>query len=643
MVKNEGARIERALESVLGVVSHLAILDTGSTDNTQDLVEKFAETHGLGLTIESSPFRDFSTSRNEALALAHQATDKDSGTWLLLMDADMELRGKWVQPTALTYRVKQTHEGGFSYWNTRLLRSDVDAIYRGVTHEYLDIPEGAGPPQLLEGPWFFDHSDGANRPGKFARDITLLEAALAADPTDARSAFYLAQSYRDSGDIAKAIHWYQARSTMAGWEEEGWRAQLELSRLVPQDTSLALSTFNRRPWRVELLCDLSARLREKGEYHASGLLANHALAMPKPPGDVLFLEEHQYHWGARQEFSISANYSHDLQVKARGFAICDGLALDRTIPDATRWLAFANSHFYIQSAKDMFPSWTDQPIQFTPPPGLRPMSPSITRMVKGYAMTLRVVNYEAGVDGKHNFISPDGIIRTRNWLLNLDKDFNTTSEIELTLPTNWPDPPKYGIVRGIEDMRLFRVAGKLMIIGNSRELTPEGWCHQITFRPGNGQLTDWQIVSAMPPVRHEKNWMPFATGGTYGFVYLCDPTVILDHAGKQHGLTTTPAIHAERFRGSSQLIRFDTGWLGVIHEVEWREGLSYYRSRFVQFDRDQHLTKCSLPFYFRHHGLEIATGLCHGPGDTLVISYGLRDREAWIGTMTASDIRKALR
>ena len=48
------------------------------------------------------------------------------------------------------------------------------------------------------------HADGGSRAHKFERDRVLLEEALADDPDDPRTLFYLAQTYADLGDFERA-------------------------------------------------------------------------------------------------------------------------------------------------------------------------------------------------------------------------------------------------------------------------------------------------------------------------------------------------------------------------------------------------------------------------------------------------------
>lgn len=651
IVKNEAPRIERALRSALGVVGHLAILDTGSTDNTMDLIARWAEANDMGLTIDSSPFKDFSSSRNEALALAKSAMAAYAGDdphWILLMDADMELRdpeANW-HLAAPVYRILQRHAGGMSYWNTRLIRADVDAAYLGVTHEYLSIPDGAGPPQPLEGPWFFDHSDGGNRPGKFQRDIGLLRAEVLRDPNDARSMFYLAQSYRDEGDHESARNCYRERAGMLGtWEEERWRAQLEFGRLGDDDE--LLRAFSQRPSRAEPLHDLALRYNERGHHPLATMVASWGMTIPLPVGDILFREDSTYEYGLRQEFSIAANYHPDPAVKAMGRMICDRLSLDRGVPDGTRWLAFANYHWYMETAAQMFPSFRKWRVGYRAPAGWRHMAPSICQGPAGpngrptYLMTLRTVNYVTMPNGSHDFVPPVGQpISTRNWLLTLDAALDITEGWEIHLPEDWP-PIQYREVRGMEDLRLTYANGRPQIVGNAREIDPQGWCQQIEAEIHGSRMANWAIISKVPPERHEKNWMPITGAGEY--IYLCDPLIRITRDG--YPLLAPPGkIHAERFRGSSQVISWRGRWLCIIHEVEWRDSLSHYRSRFVEFDDSLFaIRRVSRPFYFHHHGIEIATGLAPGPNpDQLVVSFSWMDREAWLATLDDRDVDNAL-
>src|SRR5687767_10746710 len=98
IVKNEAANIGRCLESARGLFDRAAVVDTGSTDGTQDLVRSLVP----DVLLEEHAWVDFPTNRNQALRLA-ESTGCD---YLLILDADDELVDKphgWGDLTADVY------------------------------------------------------------------------------------------------------------------------------------------------------------------------------------------------------------------------------------------------------------------------------------------------------------------------------------------------------------------------------------------------------------------------------------------------------------------------------------------------------------------------------------------------------------
>ena len=89
IVKNEAVIIERCLASVAPHIDCYVILDTGSTDDTVGLIRQFFLRRGIPGCVHHGSFRNFETTRNEALHLAEQSADL-AFDYLLLLDADME-------------------------------------------------------------------------------------------------------------------------------------------------------------------------------------------------------------------------------------------------------------------------------------------------------------------------------------------------------------------------------------------------------------------------------------------------------------------------------------------------------------------------------------------------------------------------
>lgn len=655
IVKNEMANLERCLGAVANHIDCWVIGDTGSTDGTQDFIRSFFAARGLPGELHEFPFHNFEQARNQAID--HAYASELAYDYLLLDDADMELvvedAGFREQLDGPGYRLLQ-RSTDLTYWNTRLVRRDTGVRYRGVTHEYIDWP---GDVRELPGVWYKDHASGSNRVDKFERDARLLLDALEKEPENHRYWFYLAQSYRDAGRTAEAAAAYAKRAAMGGWDEEAWNARLQEARCLRTmgDEAgfirQALAAYDQRPQRAEPLYDLARYCREKGMYEASVLFSEQGLSIKRPEQDILFIEDQIYASGLREEFAIAANYARDPLRKDRGFAACNWLALNREIADAPRELARSNLYFYMRPAKEIMPSFAARRIDFLAPDGYMPSNPSVTRLGDEIVLLQRTVNYTLTEDGQYT-TPGDAPSTTRNFLLRLDNDLAVQGASEVLPPADLP-LPAFDLVLGFEDMRLFAWRGELWGLACMRQLTPEGWCEQVLARIGDGGtrphvLTDWRVVHPGGQRQHEKNWMPLVEQGPDGdqlrFAYLCDPTKTVDENGRtvsEH----VPAISASHFRGGSQAIGFDGGWLALIHEAHTRpnEVRRYYQHRFVWFDSAYRLRKVSRPFYFNAKGVEFAAGLAwHPDGMRLLISYGVDDKEAWIATVEAQEVEAVI-
>ena len=161
--------------------------------------------------------------------------------------------------------------------------------------------------------------------------------------------------------------------------------------------------------------------------------------------------------------------------------------------------------------------------------------------------------------------------------------------------------------------------------------------------PQTCRLTAWRTLSKVERRRREKNWTPVLGGGELRFIYTFDPAVLMDRDGHETA-TRIPEFAADHFRGGSQAIPFDNGYLCVIHEMVLIENKRTYIHRFVQTDRDGVLISCSRPFYFLAKGIEFAAGLARRPqGNRLLVSFGFEDKEAWLAEFDEEDVRRTLR
>ena len=105
-------------------------------------------------------------------------------------------------------------------------------------------------------------------------------------------------------------------------------------------------------------------------------------------------------------------------------------------------------------------------------------------------------------------------------------------------------------------------------------------------------------------------------------------------------------VLAKRFRGGGQVVPFtfegQEGWLAIIHEVAYFGDRRNYEHRFVFLDHGFVITAVTQPFALREpRAIEFAAGLAT-VGERIIVSFGVRDCEAWLAEMPAADVRRAL-
>ncbi|MGW7361895.1 glycosyltransferase [Streptomyces sp. NPDC054841] len=339
IVKNESGVIERCLASVRDLITTWVISDTGSTDGTQELIRKTLR--GIPGELHEEPWVNFG--HNRSLNISHARGKAD---YLLLVDADLEIRQDGPLPplTAASYMLR--HEGNLEYRIKRLVRGDLAWRYEGVTHEYLTTDEPADQANL-DALVIVDHADGGSRHDKFERDARLLSAELERDPDNPRTVFYLAQTMRDMGRAEEAIPLYERRAKMGAWPEEVYYAQLQAGILKaetgdwPGGMDALVQAWEMRPQRLEACYELASRLRVMRRYRAAYAFVCAGLNRPAP-NDLLFVSPWVYRWGMLFEFSIIAYWVGDWPGS---YQACDRLLAMPDLPEARREQTLANREY----------------------------------------------------------------------------------------------------------------------------------------------------------------------------------------------------------------------------------------------------------------------------------------------------------
>ncbi|MCX7817051.1 MAG: glycosyltransferase [Syntrophales bacterium] len=205
IVKNEEASIERCLESIHRFVDEIIIVDTGSTDKTCSIAEKY------GAKIYYHPWEnDFSKHRNQAISYA-------TGNWILQVDADEELfdqdghklkatvnTGKADYYYCIFYDVDHNNSIKSIYNMVRLFRKGLGMRYVGKIHEQIE-KRGKGAFSDIRFKHYGYYMDEQKIQIKLQQRRDMLSDAISEKPDDPYNYFQLAATYDFIGNLANTL------------------------------------------------------------------------------------------------------------------------------------------------------------------------------------------------------------------------------------------------------------------------------------------------------------------------------------------------------------------------------------------------------------------------------------------------------
>jgi glycosyltransferase involved in cell wall biosynthesis len=251
IVKNEASIICDTFDNILSYIniSYWVICDTGSTDNTQEVIINYFKNKNIKGELVQSIWKDFAYNRTDALNNAYNKTD-----YLLIFDADDRIHGKFKMPDYLTfdsYNLKLGDEN-FTYFRPLLINNRKKWKFVGVLHEYLDSINFKNNNTFVEGDYYISSGRFGNRSSfkdKYLKDAKILEEAYKTEPDEnlkKRYAFYCAQSYKDYNDHDNAIKWYNIRSQLGGWKDEIFQSYFTIGQLylLKKEYDNAIKYFN---------------------------------------------------------------------------------------------------------------------------------------------------------------------------------------------------------------------------------------------------------------------------------------------------------------------------------------------------------------------------------------------------------------
>ena len=662
IVKNESKIITRLFDSVVSIIDCYCICDTGSTDNTIELIKNYFLEKNIPGKVIQEPFQNFAHNRSFALKACMGMSD-----YVLLLDADMTIDIHNFDKNILnkydTFTILQGNEN-YYYYNKRIVKNDGLYNYVGVTHEYINTPQQCTSYDFKKNELFIvDIGDGGAKQDKFERDIRLLLDGIQKEPRNERYHFYLANSYKDTGKLTEAIEYYKKRIEFGGWNQEIWQSMYRIGFCYKDMGNISeaihwwLNAYEIIPERIENLYEIVKYYRENNKSKLAHQFYNIALESLNKKDNrdqYLFLQNDVYTYKLFYEYTIFAYYIGVRNIDDKIIEILNVKSMDHSIYRNI----LNNFKFYreilkpittINLSNELEIKVADTPTKFWS------SSSCLISVKDGYVLNTRYVNYYIRNENG-SYMYCDQHIITANQNTHFNKDFSVKDAKLFDL--NYENRRYIGI----EDVKIFEdvETNKLIFTGTGFHKNRLIGIMYGNYDINNDKLLGNEVTCSFNQCECEKNWVFVDYKGSTHIVYNWYPLQICKLNEEKTTIhkvieKETPAIFSY-FRGSSssfkyykkinldkkysnknskegtegeiQLDMFETELWFIVHMVSYELPRHYYHV-FVVFDEEMNFLRYSAPFKFEGTPIEYCLSVVV-EDERVIVNYSCWDRTTQI-------------
>ena len=659
IVKNESRIIERLFNSVSKLIDSYCICDTGSTDNTVEIIETYFKERNIPGKIVYEPFKNFCHNRNFALQSCLGMSD-----YVLLLDCDMVLDIKQFDKSMLTsadsFDILQGNDS-FYYQNLRIVRNNGLYKYIGVTHEYIDRPANNRNISIKKHELFIqDFGDGGSKGDKYERDIRLLTDGIKEEPNNVRYHFYLANSYHDSGRYEEAINTYKKRIEMGGWKEEVWYSYFRIGKCYQNMGKFSdalyywLEGYNFYPQRLEGLYEVIKHYRLNGKNKLAMQfykISKEILDKNENRDQYLFLHNDVYTHSIYYEYIIIAFYNSITNINEQIVQFLNYSNNDSEINNALSNLKFykhilqRTKTFVIDNSVEH--NINNENIKFTSSSSCLIKNP----LHNGYLMNIRYVNYH--IDDKGCYHNCEKHIITINKFVELDKDLNI-------IKSEWMDLAFDGrLYIGVEDVRIYfdKTKNNLQFIGTGYHANKQIGIVSGDYNRDNHKLVTNELKQTFKNSGCEKNWVFVDFNNDTHIVYdwyplkICKqdennvinvvetkqmPKIFARVRGSTCGFVYNKQMNTSSFNSSTDnnitlnIVEKDENEIWFINHIVSYDSPRHYYHIISVFDSHMNLLRYSAPFKFDGEAVEYCLSIVVEE-EHVLINYSTWDRTTRIG------------
>jgi glycosyltransferase involved in cell wall biosynthesis len=340
IMKNEAHVITRMLNSIRPIVDIICLVDTGSTDNSIEVVKNWGEQNKIETHVFERAFDNFENSRNYSIQMAREVTaGRGDDFWGFWLDADEMIE---ILPNFSKNNINKdlymfnTYINVMKYTRNECYKLDKPFRFYGPVHEFIVCDDKNITSGLMDGLNVRVQMDGGswkgNIPEKYKSHAHVLEKYIDANRQDPRWIFYTAQSYHDSACVPdnreeneerlrRSMKYYKERISRAdGYPEEIFYSQFRVGTIMrvlempfSQTLNELMKAYSMDPLRAEPIKAIIDHYLSVGEWHNAYLFSKFAKVNfhgKNPyPQRLLFVDEALYIWKILEVHAAASFYT----------------------------------------------------------------------------------------------------------------------------------------------------------------------------------------------------------------------------------------------------------------------------------------------------------------------------------------------